>query len=102
MANQEMERALVFAGYEVNYVWGEGGHSGKQAAAIFPDVLRWLWKDWAKEIAAGQGSPQLQEILVPGEAWQVVSEGHRFTEGAATNAKGEFFFNDVPASKTYK
>ena len=31
MANQEMERALVFAGYEVNHVWGEGGHSGEAA-----------------------------------------------------------------------
>lgn len=102
MANQEMERALLFAGYETNHAWGDGGHSGKQGASIFPDAMRWLWKDWPKEVAAGQGSKQLQEILIPGEGWQLVSEGHKFTEGAATNAKGEFFFNDVPAAKTYK
>ena len=29
MANQTMERALTFAGYEVNHAWGEGAHSGK-------------------------------------------------------------------------
>ena len=46
MANQTMERALVFSGYEVNHVWGDGAHSGKQAASVFPDVMRWLWKDW--------------------------------------------------------
>ena len=28
MANQEMERSLTFAGYEVQHAWDEGGHSG--------------------------------------------------------------------------
>src|SRR5262249_44373540 len=43
MANQEMERALAFAGYEVKHVWGEDGHNGKQATEVFPDAMRWLW-----------------------------------------------------------
>jgi enterochelin esterase-like enzyme len=38
MANQEMERALTFAGYEVNHDWGEEGHNGVHAARIFPDA----------------------------------------------------------------
>ena len=29
MENQTMERALTFAGYEVQHVWGDGGHNGK-------------------------------------------------------------------------
>ena len=70
MANQEMERALTFAGYEVNHVWGEGGHNGKHATEVFPDAMRWLWKDWPAPVKAGAGSPQLQEILIPGEDWQ--------------------------------
>ena len=45
---------------------------------------------------AGHGSPQLQEILIPGEDWKLVGEGYKFTEGPAANAKGEVFFNDVP------
>src|SRR4029078_9983515 len=45
MANQTMERALKFSGYEVEHVWGDGGHTGKQATAIFPDAMRYLWKD---------------------------------------------------------
>ena len=36
MANQEMERALVFAGYEVNHDWGKGGHSGEHATRDLP------------------------------------------------------------------
>jgi len=35
-ANESMERALTFSGYEVNHVWGEGGHSGNQGTALFP------------------------------------------------------------------
>ncbi|HVA50379.1 MAG TPA: SMP-30/gluconolactonase/LRE family protein [Pirellulales bacterium] len=102
MANQEMERALVFAGYEVNHAWGDGGHNGKHATEIFADATRWLWKDWPQPIKAGAGSPQLQDILLPGEDWRPVAQGYKFTEGPAVNAQGEVFYNDVPASKTYK
>ncbi|HQU41226.1 MAG TPA: alpha/beta hydrolase-fold protein, partial [Pirellulales bacterium] len=102
MANQEMERALVFAGYEVNHAWGDGGHNGKHATEIFADATRWLWKDWPQPIKAGAGSSQLQDILLPGEDWRLVAEGYKFTEGPAVNAQGEVFYNDVPVSKTYK
>jgi len=102
MANQEMERAFVFAGYEVNHVWGTGGHNGEQATAIFPDAIRWLWKDWPAPIKVGAGSAQLQEILLPDEGWTLVGEGYKFTEGPTANAQGEVFFTDIPNSKTYK
>lgn len=102
MANQELERSLTFAGYEVNHVWGDGGHNAKHATEIFPDAMRWLWKDWPTPVKAGVGSPQLQDILLPGEDWKLVGEGYKFTEGPAANAAGEVFFNDVPSSKTYK
>ena len=96
MANQEMERALIFAGYEVNHDWGTGGHNGEHATRIFPEAMRWLWKDWPSPVKAGPGSPQLREILIPGEDWQFVAESYRFTEGPAANATGEVFFNDIP------
>jgi enterochelin esterase-like enzyme len=102
MANQEMERALKFAGYEVNHTWGDGGHNGKHGTEVFPDAMRWLWKDWPAPVKAGLGSPQLQEVLIPGEDWKLVADGYKFTEGPAVNAKGEVFFNDIPNSKTYK
>jgi sugar lactone lactonase YvrE/enterochelin esterase-like enzyme len=102
MANQEMERSLVFAGYEVNHVWGDDGHNAKQATEIFPEAMRWLWKDYPAPVRAGAGSPQMKEVLVPGEDWKLVAQGYKFTEGPAVNEKGEVYFNDVPNSKTYK
>lgn len=49
LANQDMAAALKFAGYDYKFELGDGGHSGRHGASIFPDTLRWLWRDWAKE-----------------------------------------------------
>jgi sugar lactone lactonase YvrE len=97
-----MERSLKFAGYEVEHKWGKGGHNGQHATEIFPEAVKWLWKDHKAGIKAGLGSPQMKELLIPGEDWKLVGEGYTFTEGPAANEKGELFFNDVPQAKTYK
>lgn len=103
MANQTMERALLFAGYEVTHAWGDGGHNGKHATAIFPDAMRWLWKDWPRRVSPGQSqNPTLQDILITGADWELVADGYRFTEGPAVNARGEIYFTDVANSKIYK
>jgi sugar lactone lactonase YvrE/enterochelin esterase-like enzyme len=102
MANQAMERSLVFAGYEVNHSWGDGAHNGKHGTEVFPDAMRWLWKNYPEPIKAGAGSPQLKEILLPGEDWQLVGEGYKFTEGAAASEAGVVYYNDIPNEKTYK
>jgi enterochelin esterase family protein len=58
LANQQMLAALEWANknaddkktsgprYEVRHEWGDGAHSGKHGGAIFPDVMRWLWKEY--------------------------------------------------------
>ncbi|HTN73662.1 MAG TPA: SMP-30/gluconolactonase/LRE family protein [Pirellulaceae bacterium] len=102
MANQELERSLTFAGYEVQHAWDEGGHSNEYGTKVFPEAMRFLWKDWPAPVKAGSGSPQLKDILLPGENWQLVAEGYKFTEGPAVNARGEVFYSEVPSSKTYK
>jgi sugar lactone lactonase YvrE len=96
MANQMMERALTFAGYEVNHVWGDGGHNGKHATEVFADAMRWLWKDWPAPIKAGQTkNAMLNDILIPGEDWQRVDKYPFFdyVEHCAVNANGEVFFS---------
>jgi sugar lactone lactonase YvrE/enterochelin esterase-like enzyme len=102
MVNQEMERALTFAGYEVNHAWGTGGHDVKHATQVLPEATRWLWKGWPAPVKAGAGSSPLQDILIPGEDWKLVRDGFKFTEGPAVNAKGEVYFSDIPASKSYR
>ncbi|RYF94008.1 MAG: gluconolactonase, partial [Chitinophagaceae bacterium] len=102
-ANESMERALTFAGYEVNHVWGEGGHNGNHGSAIFPQAMRWLWKDWPQPVTKGNSKNQfLSDLLVPGEDWELVGQDYKFTEGTAANSKGEVYYQDIPTSKTYK
>jgi enterochelin esterase-like enzyme len=48
LANQDMAAALKFAGWDYQFVFGDGGHNGKHGGSIFPDTMRWLWRDYAK------------------------------------------------------
>ncbi len=57
LANQQMLSALEWANqnadekkeppprYQVRHAWGDGGHNGRHGGAIFPDIMRWLWRD---------------------------------------------------------
>ena len=45
--NVRLMKALTAKGYDVNYTWGIGRHGQKQGGAIFPDMMRWLWRDQA-------------------------------------------------------
>ncbi len=49
LSNQDMAAALKFAGYDYKFEFGTGGHSPKHGGAIFPDTLRWLWRDYPRE-----------------------------------------------------
>jgi gluconolactonase len=102
MANQTMARALEFSGYEVRHEYGEGGHNGTMGSAIFPEVMRWLWKGWPQPVAKGKSGNQAMGMLIPGEDWELVGEGYGFTEGTAADAAGNVYFQDIPASKTYR
>jgi sugar lactone lactonase YvrE/enterochelin esterase-like enzyme len=102
-ANESMERSLIFSGYEVTHAWGEDAHNGKHGTSIFPDVMRWLWKDWPQAVKNTTTKNQmLVDVLSPGNDWELVGQGYQFTEGTVANAKGEVFFQDIPNSKSYK
>jgi len=105
MANQTMERALTWAGYEVNHRWGEGGHSHEHGAAILPEVLRWLWKDHGTVPVATHWQntrSRAAEYLEPGSGWEVVTTGHDWAEGMAVAADGTLFFTDVPGNELFR
>jgi gluconolactonase len=100
MSNQTMERALEFAGYEVRHVWGAGTHNGQHADSIFPDALRWLWRDWPNAIPAGvPGNPALKAVLESNESWQVAAESCSPAATIASNSKGEIFMADGRTGK---
>ncbi len=92
MSNQTMERALTFAGYDVRHVWGVGSHNSGHADAVFPDAMRWLWRNWPAPIAEGiPGNPVLKTILQPGENWQIAADGCGRVAQLASDPKGQVF-----------
>lgn len=102
IGNQAMERALLFAGYEVEHIWGMGTHSGRHADAIFPDAMRSLWKDWPKPIQTGQsGNLFLEAIVQPGEEWLGMDMARHPSDVLAVNPRGEIFVHDQIARKTH-
>ena len=44
----------------------------------------------------------ISQIIIEGEGWELVSQGHQFTEGPAVNEEGEVYFTDVPSSEIFK
>ncbi|MDG2169290.1 MAG: SMP-30/gluconolactonase/LRE family protein [Opitutales bacterium] len=101
-ANLDMYASLKFSNYEVKNAWGDGGHNSKHGGSILPDALRWLWSGYPAPIKAGNMDNRRTQILIEGEDWELVSEGHKFTEGPAVNTKGELFFTDLRTSEIFK
>ena len=60
LANQQMLSALEFANadatrrnvtgprYDVKHEWGDGAHSDLHGGTLLPDILRWMFRDYAK------------------------------------------------------
>ena len=43
-----MAKALREKGYDHKFAFGEGVHSGVHGTQLFPDAMRWMWRDYPK------------------------------------------------------
>ncbi len=109
--NQGVERALRFSGYQVEHAWGVGGHSGRHATQIFPDAMRWLWKDWPAPVTMGETQNTFSKsIVTPCERWQELlprddakSPLVQVAPNAlAADSEGAIYFRGQADHKTYK
>lgn len=92
-ANQSMLSALQFSGYDVAHVWGEGGHNNKHGAAILPQALKWLWRDYPQPIRNVPGKPRRTDLLTPGQFWQPVDTAADVVS-CTSAADGTVWFSD--------
>ena len=79
LGNQEVAAALAYREYDHQFVFGDGGHTLKHGGSIFPDTLRWLWRDYGRAnypfaqcsrtssaLARSQRSwPKISNVIVP-------------------------------------
>ena len=105
-SNYELGLALRDANYDYKLVIGTEAHNSKHGSAILPEALRWLWRDYPKPVAKpAHGSRHYISnniVLDSDPGWQLVSKGHKFTEGPAVDAEGNVFFSDIPNSRIHK
>ncbi|MBY0504318.1 MAG: SMP-30/gluconolactonase/LRE family protein [Bryobacteraceae bacterium] len=97
-ANEDMQSAFAYAGYDHTWVVGNEAHNGIHGSAILPDALRWLWR----KDPIRTGTRPIEAFVDPTQTWQVVSEGHTFAEGPTFDRDGNFYFTDVRADKLWK
>lgn len=108
VGNNDVMAALRFAGYEHQWVPGDGGHNGKHGGSLLPDALRFVWKDYPEPVAkptfaGAKDQRNVQgEVLVDGEEWRVVAEGLLGSEGPAADADGNVYFTEGRAGKIHK
>lgn len=110
--NQVMFQDLQYAGYDAKFVLGDGGHDMRQGAAILPDALRWLWRDYPNPITVHE--PTAEEdpgwdprgkafsIISATEPWQQINGSHAAVTGLAADKDGNVFFADPAAGHIYK
>jgi enterochelin esterase-like enzyme/sugar lactone lactonase YvrE len=102
LANQMMHSSLVYMGYDVKFDYVEGyGHNSDWGSAIFPDMLRWLWRKepWTPPVPDTKGDLggdlTLHRLLIPGEGWQQVSVGQGYANGLTADREGQLLASDM-------
>jgi len=68
LANILMASALEYARYDYRFEMGAGGHDLIHGGAIFPQVLRWIWRDYPGVKGAGD-PPDLDAVT---GRWDIV------------------------------
>lgn len=107
-ANQLMHASLKYMGYDVRFDFVEGyGHNSNHGGTIFPDAMRWLWRnEKAVPAIVTKGDlavdMTLHRLLIDGEGWQPAVEGLTFADAACSDAAGNFYFSDVRATGIFR
>ena len=101
LLDQEMDKALKFSGYDYQFRVIDGRHVAGYAEN-YEEAMAFLWKGWPERVKAGPSAPRAQEIILPGEGWQLVAEGFKSTRGPDVNAAGEVFFADTTNNKIHR
>ncbi len=91
LLDQEMDKALKFAGYDYQFRTINGGHVAGYAEN-YQEAMAYLWRGWPERVQAGPSAPRAQEILISGENWQLVADNLKDARAPTTSANGDVFF----------
>ena len=69
LANLSMAFALMFARYDYRFEMGTGGHDLRHGGAIFPETLRWIWRDYPGRCERGRPRTKGSRRTHPVGSW---------------------------------
>lgn len=101
LTDLEMDKALKFSGYDYQFRTIEGRHVAGYGENYL-EAMAFLWKGWPERVRAGASAPRAQEVIIPGEGWELLAEGFKSTRGPSCNANGEVFFADTSNNKIHR
>ena len=100
--NQVMYQALEFAGYDVKFEMGTGAHNTKQAGAILPDALRWLWRGYPAPITVQEPAAaneagydttnRVFSTIDLDKGWEQVGGEYDQVRSLTSDARGNVYF----------
>ena len=110
--NQVMYEAFEFAGYDAKLTIGTGAHDMKQGAAIMPEALKWLWRDYPKPILAGQPAAmgekgwdargQVYGVIQPAKPWEQIEGTYESIASPAGDREGNVYFADPRGNRIFQ
>lgn len=110
--NQVMFEAFESAGYDAKLVMGSEGHNMKQGAAIMPDALRWLWRDYPNPIVVHEPAAihepgwdprgKVYSTVSIDKPWEQIAESFRTIADPTADKYGNVFFADRATDRIYK
>jgi gluconolactonase len=110
--NEVMYEAFEYAGYDVKFELGTDGHSGRQGAAILPDVLRWLWRGYPQPIEVHEPAALSQpgwdargkiwSTVWAAKGWEQVGATYHPLTRPAGDRDGNVYFAEPEASRIYR
>lgn len=72
--NLLLASSLEFAGYDLKTVWDDGNHSIRNGAILFPEAMKFLWRDYPEKVTAGiTKNDKLAVVLENATPWAAES-----------------------------
>jgi enterochelin esterase-like enzyme/sugar lactone lactonase YvrE len=108
IANQQMDSALRYMGYDSRFDWAEGyAHNADFGSSRFPDAMKWLWRADKHQPSVDtrgdlKGDMTLLRLLVPEHTWEVVADNLGFADAPCSDAEGNFYYSDMKAPAVYR
>jgi len=89
IGNLKMESALKFARYDYKFAMGTGGHEMNFGYSIFPETLRWLWRDYPGVKSEGIVDSSPETVTGEWDVETIVWDIELSNRLSITNSKGK-------------